>query len=144
MTDKEFRHLRRADLIDIIYELQKNSDKLQHENDTLRRQLEDKELKISKAGSIAEAAVSLNGFFECAQATANQYLQEIHRVRIKTEQKLEQAEAKAEAIIADATEEAKRIIEAAQAESDRMSGHTISAQEEQPEVVDDARQKKQA
>ena len=63
MTDKEFRHLRRADLIDIIYELQSNEVQLQEEIKELKTQLADKRLKIAKAGSIAEAAVSLNGFF---------------------------------------------------------------------------------
>lgn len=42
MTDKEFRHLRRADLIDIIYELQSNEVQLQEEIKELKTQLADK------------------------------------------------------------------------------------------------------
>lgn len=144
MTDKEFRHLRRAELIDIIYELQNNEAELQEEISVLKKQLEDKQLKISKAGSIAEAAVSLNGFFECAQATANQYLQEIYRARKKAEQKLQQAEAKAKAIVAEALEQAEKILEDAQSESNRTPADITYDDEEQPEVHGDGQQKEQA
>ncbi len=140
MTDKEFRHLRRADLIDIIYELQSNELKLQGEIDELKEQLADKRIKISKAGSIAEAAVSINGFFECAQATANQYLQEIHRAKVLADRKIKQAEEQAAAIVAEAKEEREKILAAAGNEQDIPVSETeepSSAGIEQPEVQGD-------
>lgn len=140
MTDKEFRHLRRADLIDIIYELQSNELKLQGEIDQLKEQLADKRIKISKAGSIAEAAVSINGFFECAQATANQYLQEIHRAKVLADRKIKQAEEQAAAIVAEAKEEREKILAAAGNEQDISVSETeepSSAGIEQPEVQGD-------
>ena len=137
MTDKEFRHLRRADLIDIIYELQSNEVQLQEEIKELKTQLADKRLKIAKVGSIAEAAVSLNGFFESAQATANQYLQEIHHAKVLADKKVKQAEEKAAAIVAEAKEESEKILAAAgniQEISVSETEKPSSAGIEQPEV----------
>ncbi|MCD8189904.1 MAG: hypothetical protein LUD78_06725 [Clostridiales bacterium] len=74
MADKELRGMNRTELIEIIYALQQNERSLRAENDRLRRQLEDRLLRMEKAGSIAEAALSLNHVFEDAEAAAQQYL----------------------------------------------------------------------
>lgn len=81
MTDKELRRLGRRDLIEIIYEVRKNEAALQVENEALKKQLADKHRRISKAGNLAELSASLNGLFEAAQATADQYLAEIREVK---------------------------------------------------------------
>lgn len=74
MTDKEFKRLSRADLIDIIYELQRQKEAAEAQAEQLRQRLDEKEIRIAKAGSIAEAALQINGIFEAAQAAADQYL----------------------------------------------------------------------
>lgn len=74
MTDKEFKRLSRADLIDIIYELQRQKEAAEAQAEQLRQRLDEKEIRIAKAGSIAEAALQINGIFEAAQAVADQYL----------------------------------------------------------------------
>ncbi len=79
MTDKEFRRLSRADLIEIIYELQRSEKALQQENEALRRQLEDRRIAIEESGSLAEVLAKLNGLFEAAQATADEYREEAER-----------------------------------------------------------------
>lgn len=84
MTDKEFRHLSRGDLIEIIYQLQKNELSLRQELERTRHELAAKKLKISEAGSIAEATVSLSGIFETAQKTADEYLAQIAAMRSET------------------------------------------------------------
>lgn len=80
MTDKEFRRLSRADLIEIIYELQQSEKMLQKENEGLKRELEDRRVTISEAGSLAEVLARLNGLFEAAQTTANDYRDEAKRL----------------------------------------------------------------
>lgn len=77
MTDKEFRRLSKADLIDIIFELQKNEKILFEKIEAIKAQLDSKSIKISSAGSIAEAAISINGVFEAAQAAADQYIEQV-------------------------------------------------------------------
>lgn len=102
MTDKEFKRLRRSDLIDIIYEYQKNEEKMAAEIKELKEKLEAQEMKISKAGSIAEAVVSLNDLFETAQRTADQYIQKLQEANRDTEKQRDE-------IIAEAHREAARI-----------------------------------
>ena len=72
MTDKELKRLSRGELIDIIYELQKQKDAADVRVAQLQEKLNQRELCIAQAGSIAEAAIGLNGVFEAAQAAADQ------------------------------------------------------------------------
>ena len=77
MINKELRKLNRRELIEIIYQMKKNEQKMQEEIDALQAELQDKRLRLSDAGSIAEAAVSVTNIFSAAQAAADLYLQEI-------------------------------------------------------------------
>ena len=104
MTDKEFKRLNRAQLIDIIYQLQLQLDKVNEEKRELEGELADKRLRLSAAGNIAKAALEINDCFRSAQNAAEQYLNEIKAIREETEAErqriLAQAQAEAEAIIA--------------------------------------------
>lgn len=104
MTDREFKKLNRSELIEIIYQLQKNEQSYLDEIKILRSQLEAKNFKISNAGSIAEAAVSLSGIFAKAQEAADIYLDEIKIVN-------DNAKAEAEKLICNAEAQAEKIIE---------------------------------
>ena len=111
MTDKEFRKLKRGDLIAIIYEYQKKQEELVKEIGELRAQLESKNLKISKAGSIAEAVVGLDLLFETAQKTADDYIEQVRLAN-------EEAEQKAAEIIKQAEKEAAEIVSKARDKAD--------------------------
>jgi cell division septum initiation protein DivIVA len=106
MTDKEFKRLSRAQLIDIIYQFQLQVDKLTEQNQELERDLADKRLRLRNAGNIADAALEINDCFRSAQNAAEQYLNEIQAIREETEAErqriLAQARSEAEAIIAEA------------------------------------------
>ena len=110
MTDKEFKRLKRADLIEIIYRLQENEEIHRARIVELEKRLDEKRMKLEKAGSIAEAAISLNNVFGAAQEAADQYLNEIRLLRVETGAQLEKAKKDAEKIRADARREAARII----------------------------------
>ena len=110
MTDQELRHLTREDLLDIIYELQQKTQQLEQENETIRKQLSDRTVKLENAGSSAEAALALNGVFEAAQAAADQYLAQVHAAN-------EQSQQLADRIVADAQRKANAIV---QQEADRI------------------------
>lgn len=126
MTDKEFRRLTREELVEIIYELQKAQAQLRAENEELKKQLADKELKMENAGSIAEAALALNGVFEAAQAAADQYLEQV-----RGSQRL------ADRLVADAHRKANAIVQQAQQEADRLRAETAQdTQQAQPECQD--------
>lgn len=110
MTDKEFKRLKRADLIEIIYRLQEDEEIYRKRIAELETQLAEKRTKLQKAGSIAEAAISLSNVFEAAQDAADRYLKEIRQLRVEAAAELERAKREAEKIRADARREAARIM----------------------------------
>ena len=107
MTDKEFKHLSRSQLIEIIYRLQLQIDELNEQKQVLEDALADQRLRISNTGNLAEAALEINDCFRSAQNAAEQYLNEIKLMREETESErqkiLSQARAEASVIIANAT-----------------------------------------
>ena len=108
MTDKEFKRLSKAQMIEIIYQLQLELDKVNEEKQQLASELADKRLRLSNAGNIADAALEINNCFRSAQNAAEQYLNEIKAIHEETKAEhqriLAQAQAEAEAIIAGAKE----------------------------------------
>lgn len=113
MAGKELRHMSRGELIDVIYALKKQQEELAAENKELRQQLSQRELKLQKAGSIAEAAMSLNQVFEAAQQAADQYLQAVYA-------NCGDAEETAKGILADANAQAQKTLEEARHQSETM------------------------
>ena len=111
MTDKEFKRLSRAQLIDIIYQLQLQLDKVNEEKQALESKLKDKRLRLQSAGNIAEAALEINDCFRSVQNAAEQYLNEIKTIRGEIEEERQK-------IIAEAQAEAKSIIESARKKQD--------------------------
>lgn len=73
MTPKELRRLRRSDLMEMLLELSKENLQLRQELEEANRQLKDRSIQIEQSGSLAEAALRLNGVFEAAQAACRQY-----------------------------------------------------------------------
>ena len=77
MADRELRRMHRAELIEIIYALKQNEDQLKAQNAALTAQLQDRQLRLESAGSIAQAALELNNVFAAAQAAADDYLHSV-------------------------------------------------------------------
>lgn len=105
MINKELKRLSRRELVDIIYQLKKNEQEMQEEIESLKNELQDKRIRISTAGSIADAAISVTNVFSTAQMTADLYLREISYMKEDTEKeckkKIESAEKKVKEILAD-------------------------------------------
>ena len=80
MTDKDLKRLRRDELLEILIAQSKKMDQMQAELDAARAALDSREILLREAGSIAEAALRINGVFEAAQAAAQQYLENIRRM----------------------------------------------------------------
>ena len=111
MTDKEFKRLSRSQLIDIIYQLQLKQDELTAENEKLTKALDEKRLRISKTGNIAEAALEIHNVLQAAQDAATAYSDEM-KIRVNSEYSriLKEANDKAAAITAKAQQEAAEIV----------------------------------
>lgn len=79
MTDKELRRLSRGELLELLLEKTKEVEQLREELEQARTQLASREIAIQNAGSIAEAALQLNGVFQAAEQAAAQYLENVRR-----------------------------------------------------------------
>jgi cell division septum initiation protein DivIVA len=133
LVEKELRKLNRRDLVDVIYQLKKNEQNLQEEIDSLQEALKDKRLKISNAGSIADAASSITNVFGAAQQTADLYLSEICFMKEEAEKEcakiIEEAEKKALEIISNAENKAAEIKSSYEAE---LQSHKMKIEKSQP------------
>lgn len=83
MTDRELKKLSRAELIEMMLTLSRENERLREALARSREQLADRIIKVENAGSMAEAALLLNGVFEAAQAAAEQYM---CNIRYRSEQ----------------------------------------------------------
>ena len=104
MISKEMKNLSRRELVDIIYQMKKNEQEMQKEIAALQKSLQDKRIRLSTAGSVAEAAANITQVFSAAQMTADLYLREIACMKADTETEcakmLEDAKKKAKYILA--------------------------------------------
>lgn len=90
MISKELKKMSRRELVDIIYQLKKNEEQLQEKIACLEEELQDKRIKLSVAGSIAEAAMDITNLFHTAQRTADLYLHEIACMKADAERECAQ------------------------------------------------------
>ena len=116
MADRELRQMHRAELIEIIYALKQSEDQLKAQNAALTAQLQDRQLRLEKAGSIAQAALELNNVFAAAQAAADDYLHSVQASLADTDA--------AANTLSQARSEARRILEQAQADADSLKVQT--------------------
>ena len=81
MSEKDSRStlkkLKRQDLLEMLIQEEKKIDQLEKELAEAREQLKNRQILIEESGTLAEAALKLNGIFEAAQAAADQYLENI-------------------------------------------------------------------
>lgn len=77
MTKKELKKLSRADLLELLIEQSEELNELRARLTIAEESLKNREIAVSRAGSIAEASLILNGVFEAAQAACEQYLDNV-------------------------------------------------------------------
>lgn len=106
MISREMRKLSRRELVDLIYQMKLNEEKLQAEIQRLREAVDEKRIRVSVAGSVAEAAMDITQIFATAQTTADLYLQEIACRKAE-------AEAECAKLLEEARKEAQQILEQA-------------------------------
>lgn len=84
MDEKQLRKLRRTDLLELLVSQAERIETLEAQVADLQEKLEDRQIILENAGSIAEAALQLNRIFETAQQTADQYLASVKRLADKS------------------------------------------------------------
>ena len=80
MTDKELKKLKRIELLEMLIEQSKENEELKRQLEEANKKLESRDIMIKQSGSIAEAALKLNGVFEAAEKAAKQYLENVKRI----------------------------------------------------------------
>lgn len=138
MTDKELRKLRRDDLLQILLNQQRQIDELNEALERAQGELSQRRIAIEESGSIAEAALKLNGVFKAAQASVDQFMAETREreeaLREQAEAEAKKAQSTSEDLVRSARSEAERILREA-----RSEGEEIRAQAQK--LLDEARQR---
>lgn len=141
MFSKELKKRSRRELVDIIYQLKKNEQEKQDQIASLEAELQEKRIRISVAGSIAEAAVDITNLFSSAQTTADLYLYEISRMKEDAERECakmqEEARRKVDKILADGKKQFDELAERYQ--SDYKKWQQLQAEIQKLEQIADER-----
>lgn len=77
---KDLKKLKRSDLFELLVEQAKEIELLQARVNDLEVKLERREINLSEAGSIAEAALAISKVFDEAQLAADTYLENVKRL----------------------------------------------------------------
>lgn len=88
MDNRDLNKLKRIDLLELLIAQGKEIDRLKAELAAAEEELYRRRLDINTAGSIAEAALQLNGVFRAAQAAADQYLENIRQMEEEAQKRL--------------------------------------------------------
>ncbi len=104
MNEKDLKKLNRYQLLELLIAQTKRADQLQARLEEAQAQLQQRELKMSQMGSIAEASLQLGGIFQAAQEAADIYL---NAAQQRAQEIEDAANKKAERIVENAIAQAR-------------------------------------
>ena len=124
MKQLDLRSLSRGELLELLIQQGEELETLRKENEEYQSQLQDKQIVLNEAGSIAEAAMRVNGVFEAAQQASRQYLESIEVLAAQKEkdaaaakQLLEETQAHCATLREQTKQECDKMLERAKRES---------------------------
>lgn len=131
MTDKELQKLKRVELVELLLrqveENQRLKDRiydLEDELNEVKDKLDDRQIILRKAGSIAKASLELNGVFETAQKAADEYLNSIMAIYNDQKDKAAKADAaykrRGEQLLQETQERCRQMEEETKRKCNRM------------------------
>ncbi len=77
MANKEFKRLNKAELLEVIYRFQLQEQTLTQELEDWKKKANERYDKLEESGDIAQAALSIHGFFSSAQNAAKDYVRTV-------------------------------------------------------------------
>lgn len=86
LTKKELKKLSRAELLELLLVQTLEVERLREELEAAKQLLEDKKIRVEKAGSLADAVLQVNEVVNAAQKAADQYLENIIAMETETKQ----------------------------------------------------------
>ena len=108
MSERELRKLNRQELLEMLLAQSKKVEELEDELTQAQAKLEEREIVLDEAGSIAEASLRLNGVFEAAQRASQQYIDSARAMSERQKAVCEKMEAESRAKAKEIVEEAKK------------------------------------
>ena len=136
MTDKELRKLRRDDLLQILIDQQKQIDALKAELQLSKEALNNRDMAIQESGTLAEAALKMNGVFDAAQSAADEYMLQMRKkaneLAAEAEKKAADAQKQADTVVRNARSEAEHILSQARSEASAFARQAQAATSPQP------------
>lgn len=85
MKDRELKKLSREELLKLLIEQRNEIDALKEEIEKMQAKLMDRKIAIETSGSIAEAALRINGVFIAAERAAQQYIENMRLLNERQE-----------------------------------------------------------
>lgn len=134
MSEQELKKLSRADLLALLLEQTRENDRLRARLTQAQQELADRRIAIENTGSIAEAALQLNGVFEAAQAACAQYTENLRTLS-------EAQEARCALLDRECRERCEQLEKEAQARCALLDRETSEKCEK---MVQDARERSQS
>ena len=101
MNAKDLRRLGRTELLEMLIAQTRENDKMKAELAKAKEELSSRNLSIENAGSIAQAALQINGVFESAQRAADQYLENIRAQSFQMAMKEQECAERSERLLAE-------------------------------------------
>lgn len=137
MTDKELRKLRRDDLLQILIDQQRQIDALKAELQLSKEALNNRDMAIQESGTLAEAALKMNGVFDAAQSAAEEYLRQMRKkaddLAAEAEKKVAEAQKQADNVLRNARSEAEHILNQARSEASALAREAEAVVSPQPQ-----------
>ena len=109
-------NLSKNEMIMVMHDQEQEIEKLKAKVAELQSELDNYEIKVSDAGSLADASAQISGLFEAAQLTAETYLENLRKQAEKSDQILADVEKQANEIIGEAEDVAQKRLAAADVE----------------------------
>lgn len=133
MTEKELRRLSRADLLEMLIDQNVELNRLKARLAEAEEELRSRSIAIDEAGSIAEAALEINGVFEAAQAACEQYVENIRSLSGRQEEvcrrREEESARKAQALLDEAQRRCETLERETREDCERMVEEAREASE---------------
>ena len=86
MTDRQLRKASRTDLLKLLLEQRRTNEALQQQIQQLQELLQQRQIDIDQAGTLAEAALKLSGIFDAAETACQYYTENIRSLSGRQEE----------------------------------------------------------
>ena len=111
-------NLSKNEMMMVMHDQEQEIERLKAKVSELQATIDNYEIKVEEAGTLAEASAQINNLFEAAQATVETYIENMKKRAEKSEEILADVQKQADGIISEAEAVAQKRLAAADAEID--------------------------